>query len=151
MEFFQSAHERAKAVGKFEMWQQSETRYTWNTMVAASYWEMRLGVVCTATDAEYQNRIIWRDRTLDFPVVVQHPALTPILLPIMRRIRWQAAVSVPEGTSLIEMEFGGSRPELFFLSWPLFFAPYFLLPLLPNDCPRPRSTKLVTAYMGCRR
>ncbi len=42
-------------------------------MVASSYWDMRLSVACTATDAEFQNRIIQRDRTLNFPVVAQQP------------------------------------------------------------------------------
>ena len=42
--FLQGACERAKAVEKFEMWQQSGIQYTWNTMVASSIWDMRLGV-----------------------------------------------------------------------------------------------------------
>ncbi len=31
---------------------------------------MRLSVACTATDAEFQNRIIIRDHTMNLPVVV---------------------------------------------------------------------------------
>ena len=36
--FLQGAYERAKAAGKFEMRQQSELHYSWNTMVASSFW-----------------------------------------------------------------------------------------------------------------
>ena len=59
------------------MRQQSELRFTWNTMVASSYWDMRLSVECVATDAEYQNRIIQRDQTLNFPVVARQPHPDP--------------------------------------------------------------------------
>ena len=31
---------------------------TWNTAVAATYWDMRLSMACTATDAHVQNRLI---------------------------------------------------------------------------------------------
>ena len=75
--FLQSAYARAKSAGKFEMWQQSEILYTWNTMAASSYWDMRLSVACTATDAEFQNRVIQRDRTLNFPVVARQPHIDP--------------------------------------------------------------------------
>ena len=37
IDFLQSVYERAKAANKFEMWQQSELHYTWNTMVASSF------------------------------------------------------------------------------------------------------------------
>ena len=69
--FLQGVYERTKAAGKFEMRQQSELHYSWNTMVASSFWDMRLSVACVATDAEYQNRIIQRDRTLSLPVVAR--------------------------------------------------------------------------------
>ena len=62
-------YERAKEADKFDMRQQSELRFTWNTMVASSYWDMRLSAACVATDAEYQNRVIQRDQTLNCPVV----------------------------------------------------------------------------------
>ena len=77
----QGVYERAKAAGKFDMRQQPELRYSWNTMVASSFWDMRLSVACVATDAEYRNRIIQRDRTLSFPVVARqahpHPNFAP--------------------------------------------------------------------------
>ena len=38
---------------------------------------MRLSVACVATDAEYQNRIIQRDRTLNLPVVARQPHPDP--------------------------------------------------------------------------
>ena len=79
--FLQSVYERAKAANKFEMWQQSELHYTWNTMVASSFWDMRLSVACVATDAEFQNRVIQRDRTLNFPVVARQPNTNPNFAP----------------------------------------------------------------------
>ena len=53
-------------------------KYTWNTMAASSFWDMRLSVPCTATDAEFQNRIIIHDHTMNLPVVARqpHPTLT---------------------------------------------------------------------------
>ena len=50
-------------------------------MVASSFWDMRLSVACVATDAEYQNRIIQRDRTLNFPVVARQPHPDPNFAP----------------------------------------------------------------------
>ncbi len=79
--FLQGAYESAKAAGKFEMWHQPKMQYTWNTMAASSYLEMRLSVACTATDAEYQNRIIQRDRTLNFPVLAQQRNTDPSFVP----------------------------------------------------------------------
>ena len=46
-------------------------------MVASSFWDMRLSVACVATDAEFQNRLIQRDRTLNFPVVARQPNSNP--------------------------------------------------------------------------
>jgi hypothetical protein len=83
--FLQSVYERAKAAGKFDMRQQPELRYSWNTMVASSYWDMRLSVACVATDADYQNRIIQRDRTLNFPVVARQPHPDPNFAPYAAR------------------------------------------------------------------
>ena len=79
--FLQGVYERAKAAGKFDMRQQPELRYSWNTMVASSFWDMRLSVACVATDAEYQNRIIQRDRTLNLPVVARQPHPDPNFAP----------------------------------------------------------------------
>jgi hypothetical protein len=50
-------------------------------MVASSFWDMRLSVACVATDAEYQNRIIQRDRTLNLPVVARQPHPDPNFAP----------------------------------------------------------------------
>jgi hypothetical protein len=55
------------------MTQLPDAKYKWNTMVASSYWDMRLSVACTATDAEFQNRIIIRDHTMNLPVVARQP------------------------------------------------------------------------------
>jgi len=38
---------------------------TWNTRHASMYWDMLLSVACAATYAFAQNRIIYRDRTLN--------------------------------------------------------------------------------------
>ncbi len=49
--------------------------------------EPQLSVACTVTDAEFQldaefqNRIIQRDRTLNFPVVAQQPNPDPNFAP----------------------------------------------------------------------
>ncbi len=59
------------------MSQQPALRYSWNTMVASSFWDMRLSRACAATDAEYQNRIILHDNTLNFPVMAQQPHSVP--------------------------------------------------------------------------
>ena len=79
--FLQDVYARAKEADKFDMRQQSELRFTWNTMVASSYWDMRLSVACVATDAEYQNRVIQRDQTLNFPVVARQPHPDPNYAP----------------------------------------------------------------------
>ena len=51
--------------------------HSWNTMVASSFWDMRLSIACAATDAEYQNHIILHDNTLNLPVVAHQPHLDP--------------------------------------------------------------------------
>ena len=33
--------------------------------MASSFWDMRLSIACAATDADYQNRIILQDNTLN--------------------------------------------------------------------------------------
>jgi hypothetical protein len=75
--FLKDAYARAKAAGKFKMTQQPEMKYTWNTMVASSFLDMRLSVACTATDAEFQNRIVIRDHTMNLPVVARQPQSRP--------------------------------------------------------------------------
>ena len=62
---------RAKEADKFLMSQQPALKHSWNTMVASSFWDMRLSIACAATDAEYQNRIILHDNTLNLPVVAR--------------------------------------------------------------------------------
>ena len=56
---------------------QQNMKYTWNTIVASSYWDMRLSVACTVTDAEFQNRIIICDHTMNLPVVARQPHPDP--------------------------------------------------------------------------
>ena len=46
-------------------------------MMASSFWNMRLSVACTATDAEFQNRIIIRDHTMNLLVVARQPHPDP--------------------------------------------------------------------------
>jgi len=76
--FLKDVFARAKAAGKFQMTQQSEMKYTWNTMVASLFWDMRLSAACTATDAEFQSRIIIRDHTMNLAAVAaRQPHLDP--------------------------------------------------------------------------
>ena len=62
--FLKDVYARANGAGKFQKTQQPDMRYTWNIMVASSFWDLSLSVACTATDAEFQNRIIIRDGLL---------------------------------------------------------------------------------------
>ena len=75
--FLKDVYAWAKAAGKFQMTQQPDMKYTWNTMVASSFWDMRLSVACTATNAEFQNRIIIRDHNTNLPVVARQPHPDP--------------------------------------------------------------------------
>ena len=42
-----------------------------------SFWDIRLSIACAATDAEYQNRTILHDNTLNLPVVAEQPHPDP--------------------------------------------------------------------------
>ncbi len=79
--FLEQAYGRAKDADKFLM--QPALKYTWNTLVASSFWDMRLSIACAATDAEFQNRIILHDNTLNLnlPVVAQLPHPDPNYAP----------------------------------------------------------------------
>ena len=59
------------------MSRQPALKHSWNTMVTSLFWDMRLSIACAATDAEYQNRIILHDNTLNLPVVAQQPHPDP--------------------------------------------------------------------------
>ena len=72
--FLKEVYGRAKEADKFLMSRQSALKHSWNTMMVSSFWDMRLSRACAATDAEYQNRIILHDNTLNLPVVAQQPA-----------------------------------------------------------------------------
>ena len=50
-------------------------------MVASSFCDMRLSIACAATDAEYQNRIILPDNTLNLPGVAPQPQPEPNYAP----------------------------------------------------------------------
>jgi hypothetical protein len=56
--FFKQAYGREKDADKFLFSQQPALKYTWDTMVTSSFWDMRLSIACAATDAEFQNRMI---------------------------------------------------------------------------------------------
>ena len=64
---------RAKGADKCLMSQQPALKYSWTTMVASSFWDMRLSTACAATDAEFQNRIILHDNTLHVVARQPHP------------------------------------------------------------------------------
>ena len=55
--FLKEVYGRAKAADKFLMSQQPALQYSWNTMVASSFWDMRLSTACAAADVEFQNRM----------------------------------------------------------------------------------------------
>ena len=75
--FLKEVYGRAKEADKFLMSQQPALKHSWNTMVASSFWDMRLSIACAATDAEHQNRIILHDNTLNLPVVARQPHPDP--------------------------------------------------------------------------
>ncbi len=79
--FLNEANGRAKDADNFLMSQQPALKYTWNTMVSSSFWDMRLSIACAATDAEFQKRIILHDNTLNLPVVAQQPHPDPNYAP----------------------------------------------------------------------
>ena len=79
--FLKEVYGRAKEADKFLMSQQPALRHSWNTMAASSFWDMRLSIACAATDAEYQNRIILHDNTLNLPVVARQPHPDPNYAP----------------------------------------------------------------------
>ncbi len=68
---------RAKDADKFLMSQQPALKYNRNTLMTSLFWDMRLSIACTATDAEFQNRIILHDNTINLPVVSQQPHPDP--------------------------------------------------------------------------
>ena len=72
---------RAKEADKFLMSRQPALRHSWSTMMVSSFWDMRLSIACAATDAEYQNRIILHDNTLNLPVVARQPHPDPNYAP----------------------------------------------------------------------
>ncbi len=88
--FLKEVYGRAKEADKFLMSQQPALKHTRNTMVASSFWDMRLSIACAATDAEYQNGIILHDNTLNLPVVARQPHPDPT--PTMRHTRRRAAL-----------------------------------------------------------
>ena len=79
--FLKEVYGRAKEDDKFLMSQQPALKHSWNTMVALSFWDMRLSRACAATDAEYQNRIILHNNTLNLHVVAQQPDPDPNYAP----------------------------------------------------------------------
>ncbi len=68
-------------------------------MVALSFWDMRLSIACAATDAEYQNRIILHDNTLNLPVVALQPHPDPNYAPHVAACRVAGALRTSLGVS----------------------------------------------------
>ena len=56
-------------------------KYSWNTMVASFYLDMRLVVACAATDEMFQNCSILHDNTLNAHVVARQPHPDPNYAP----------------------------------------------------------------------
>ena len=87
--FLKGVYGRAKETDKFLMSKQPALKHMWNTMVASSFWDMRLSIACAATDAEYQNRIILHDNTLNLPVVARQHNPDPNYAPLFFfHFRW---------------------------------------------------------------
>ena len=78
--FLKEVYGRAKGADKFLMSQQPALKYLWNTMVASSFWDMRLSIACAATDAEFQNLIL-HDNPLNLHVVARQPHADPNYAP----------------------------------------------------------------------
>ena len=51
-------------------------KYSWNMMVASSFWDIRLSIACAATDAEFLH-----DNTLNLHVVARQPHPDPNYAP----------------------------------------------------------------------
>ena len=79
--FLKEVYGRAKQADKFIMSQQPALKHSRNTIVDSSFWDMRLSIACAATDAEYQNRIILHNNTLNLHVVAQQPDPDPNYAP----------------------------------------------------------------------
>ena len=79
--FLKEVYGRAKEAYKFLMSQQPALKHSWNAVVASSFWDMRLSMACAATDAEYRNRVILHDSTLNLPVVARQPHPDPNYAP----------------------------------------------------------------------
>ena len=75
--FLKEVYGRAKEAYKFLISRQPALKHSWNTMVASSFWDMRLSIACAATHIEYQNRIILHGNTLNLSVVAQQPHPDP--------------------------------------------------------------------------
>jgi hypothetical protein len=45
--------------------------------MATPFWNMRLSIACAATDADYQNRILLQDNTLNLSVMARQPHPDP--------------------------------------------------------------------------
>ena len=79
--FLKEVYGRAKGADKFLMSQQPAFKYSWNTIVASSFGDMRLSIACAATDAEFQNRIIVHDNTLNLHDMARQPHPDPNYAP----------------------------------------------------------------------
>ena len=79
--FLKEAYDRARTLGRFDMRKQQVVQHSWNTLVASTYWDMRLSIASAATDAEFQSRVIRRDMTLNLPVVARQPHPDPNFAP----------------------------------------------------------------------
>ena len=77
MAFLKEVYGRAKEADKILMSQKPALKYTWNTMVASSFWDMRLSIACNTTDPEYRKRIILHENAIHLLVVAQQPHPIP--------------------------------------------------------------------------
>jgi len=100
--FLKEAYDRAKVLDRFDMRRQESVLYSWNTLVASTYWDMRLSIACAATDAEFQSRVIRRDMTLNLPVVARQPHPDPNFAPHSWMLRGHQPYPAPLGAGAVD-------------------------------------------------
>ena len=92
--FLKEVYCRAEGADKFLISQQPALKYSWNTMAVSSFWDMRLGIACAATDAEFQTASFLHDNT---PSTSMSWRGSPTLTPTMCHTRRRASSPLPEG------------------------------------------------------
>jgi len=99
--FLNEVYEIAKKGKKIDMAiGQAGIESTWNTRHASMYWDMRLSVACAATDAQAQNRIIYRDRTLNMDSNSRWQGMDPNAAPYETAVALRASPGVRQASEV---------------------------------------------------